>query len=392
MSELDLGLKVATRRLLWRMGYSTRIDVPLRAYGPNPGQGVGAVESYTDLDLLGVTVMPGGSVGTAIVDCKTGGSSAISRMFWVRGLVDFFGASSAYVVRDREITSGARQLAARLNLTALTGLEVAALEQLHPSTLPLEEEPLANLFSQKHVAAVLQRYAEQDKKLKSLLEYRQFDYWIYDEHLNPVQMVEHLRGVRHTLDGRNPQHVAILLDCAWLYLLTMTHAIDQIRRVHVSNVALGLKEYLLGGPARVREKENIATLLGELQAAGELPDNVSVDPLPSYTMAMTELLTRIMRRGDKVVDSLRYLEYVSSATMVSAKTSAAEGFGDTYDPIAAKVSENVVAFLVQSAELDARLLVAARALLIQSAVGVPTNAESRRAPVEQLDLGIASQT
>ena len=104
--------------------------------------------------------------------------------------------------------------------------------------------------------------------MKSLLEYRQFDYWIYDEHLNPVQMVEHLRGVRRTLDGRNPQHVAILLDCAWLYLLTMTHAIDQIRRVHVSNVALGLKEYLLGGPARVREKENIATLLGELQAAG----------------------------------------------------------------------------------------------------------------------------
>lgn len=387
MSELDLGLKVAARRLLWRMGYSTRIDVPLRAYGPDPTQSARTVESYTDLDVLGVTLVPGGSVGTAIVDCKSGGSSAISRMFWVRGLVDFFGAGSAYVVRDREISSGARQLAARLHLTALTGSEVAALEQLHPSPLPLEEEPLSNLFSEKHVAAVLQRYAEQDKKLKSLLEYRQFDYWVYDEHLNPVQMVEHLRGVRRTLDGRNPQHVAILLDCAWLYLLTMTRAIDQIRRVHVSNVALGLKEYLLGGPARVREKENIATLLGELQAAGELPDTVSVDPLPSYTVAMAELLNRIMRRGDKVVDCLRYLEYVSSATMVSAKTSAAEGFGDDFDAIAGKIAENVVAFLVQSAELDGRLLVAARALLVQPAERATEGVQSRTAPTDQLELG-----
>lgn len=392
MSELDLGLKVSARRLLWRMGYSTRIDVPLRAYGSNPAQGAGTVESYTDLDVLGVALIPGGSVGTAIVDCKTGGSSAISRMFWVRGLVDFFGASSAYVVRDREISSGARQLAARLDLTALTGSEVSALEQLHPSPLPLDEEPLSNLFSPKHVAAVLQRYTEQDKKLKSLLEYRQFDYWIYDEHLNPVQMVEHLRGVRRTLDGRNPQHVAILLDCAWLYLLTMTHAIDQIRRVHVSNVTLGLKEYLLGGPARVREKENIATLLGELQAAGELPDTVSIDPLPLYTVAMAELLNRIMRRSEKVVDSLRYLEYVSSATMVSAKTSASEGFGDNYDPVAAKIAENVVAFLVQSADLDGRLLVAARALLIQPADGTPADLGSRSASTDQLDLGLASQS
>ncbi|MFV4914198.1 hypothetical protein PFZ49_11775 [Microbacterium lacticum] len=391
MSELDLGLKVAARRLLWRMGYSTRIDVPLRAYGSSPAPGVASAESYTDLDVLGVTLVPGGSVGTAIVDCKTGGSSAISRMFWVRGLVDFFGASSAYVVRDREISSGARQLASRLDLTALTGSEVAALEQLHPSSLPLGAEPLSNLFSEKHVAAVMQRYAEQDKKLKSLLEYRQFDYWIYDEHLNPVQMVEHLRGVRRTLDGQNPQHVAILLDCAWLYLLTMTHAIDQIRRVHVSNVALGLKEYLLGGPARVHEKENIATLLGELQAAGELPDTVSVDPLPSYTTAMAELLNRIMRRGDRVVDSLRYLEYVSSATMVSAKTSAAEGFGVNYDPIAAKIAENVVAFLVQSAELDGKLLVAARALLVKPADSPVTDQASPTSPTDQLDLGLSPQ-
>jgi hypothetical protein len=31
VSEKDLRLKAAARRLLWRMGFTTRVDVPLRA-------------------------------------------------------------------------------------------------------------------------------------------------------------------------------------------------------------------------------------------------------------------------------------------------------------------------------------------------------------------------
>lgn len=392
MSELDLELKVASRRLLWRMGYSTRIDVPLRADAPDPAQIGASIESYTDLDVLGVTLAPAGSVGKVIVDCKTGKSSAISRMFWVRGLVEFFGTDSAFVVREREISSGARQLAARLDLTALTGTEVTALEDLHPTQLPLERGPLANLFDTRHVAEVHHRYAKQDKKLKSLLEYRQFDYWVYEPHLNPVQMVEHLRNASRTLDGRNPQHMAILLDCAWLYMLTLLQAIDRIRRVHVSDVALGLKEYLLGGAGQVREKENIASLLSTLQAAGELPDQVNIDPLPPYVQGMAELVTRIMRRSDRAVEVLRYLEYLASATMVSAKTTAAEGFGVCYDPIVAKIAENVVAFLVQSADLDRRLLVVAREILIQKNPGGLGPDEFKNSPPEELDLNLPPRT
>ncbi len=366
MSELDLGLKVDSRRLLWRMGFSTRIDVPLRAYGPDPSGGANSVESFTDLDVLGVMALPSGGVETAIVDCKTGGSSAISRMFWVRGLVEFFGARSAFVVREREISYGARQLAARLDLTALTGSEVAALEELHPSNLPLMSSSLSNLFDPVHVARVAQLFAQQESRLKPLLDYRQFDYWIYDEYLNPIQMIEHLRGVRRTLDGKNPHHVAILLDCAWLYVLTLLHAIGEVRKTHVSNLAGGLKEYLLGGPARVREKENIERLLGELKAAGELPESVVTDPLPPYFASMVELVGRVMRRSDRVVESLRYFEYLASAMMVSAKTTAAEGFEASYDPVAAKIAENVVAFLVQAAELDPQLLVRSRVALLEA--------------------------
>lgn len=32
-----------------------------------------------------------------------------------------------------------------------------------------------------------------DSRLNSLMEYRQFDYWIYEHHLNPIQLVAHLK-------------------------------------------------------------------------------------------------------------------------------------------------------------------------------------------------------
>lgn len=404
MSELDLGLKVASRRLLWRMGYSTRIDVPLRAFGsastPAPGPRT-PIESYTDLDVLGVTLAPGAAVETAIIDCKTGGSSAISRMFWIRGLSEFFSATSAYMVREREISRGGRQLAARLQITALTSEEVTALEALHPTELPVDQLPLSHLFDRAHVATVKERWAEQDRKLKSLLEYREFDYWIYDRHLNLIQMVEHLRGVRRHLDGRNPQHLAILFDCAWLYLVAALHAIQTIRGVHVSNVALGLKEYVLGGAEQVREKENLGSLLAELRREGKLPDTVSIDPLPQYFPAMIDLITRIMRRSGTTITSLQYLEYLASATMVAARTTTADGFGTVHDDIAAKIAENVVAFLVEAAELDGRMLVAARTRLFGPGAS-PTPPAGATAPAsrktdqpvtpdtpQELDLGIS---
>jgi hypothetical protein len=32
MSEDDIGLKLAARRLAWMQGYATKVNVPLRAY------------------------------------------------------------------------------------------------------------------------------------------------------------------------------------------------------------------------------------------------------------------------------------------------------------------------------------------------------------------------
>ena len=195
MSELDLGLKVASRRLLWRMGFTTRVDMPLRAYVPastGRSRSANRHETFTDLDVLGLVISPGFALWTVIADCKTTHRGSTERMFWVRGVSDFFTATDAWMIRTGGVTAASRQLAGRLGISVLEPADVARLEEYHPTGLVLDRGPLALLFDEHHVSAHMKAFTTMDKKLERLVEYRQFDYWVYEEHRNLLQVVAHL--------------------------------------------------------------------------------------------------------------------------------------------------------------------------------------------------------
>jgi hypothetical protein len=385
VTELDLGLKAASRRLLWRLGYSTRVDVPLRAVsGREGGRTVPSPESFTDLDVLGLAVAPDSSVRSSIVDCKTGGSSVITRMFWLRGLVEFFEADHAYLVRERPISKDARQLALRLNLTALTEQEVGSLEGLHQTDMPLDEAPLSNLFDPEYIARVMSRLTNQDKRLQPLLDFCQFDYWVGPEHQNLTRMVDLLSGASKALDGSSPIHTGIVLDCAWLYVVSAAHALRQMRTVHISDLNYGLSEYLTGGPAQLAQKREVAAILDQLKDAKQIPSKVTISVNPRFFAPLLELLIRLFRRGDLLTDVLRILEYQSSAAIAGDRVGAEVAFGDKYNKVAAKLAADVVDFLVAAAGLDPHFKDVSRELLL----GTPSKAFASPAPdVALFDVG-----
>ncbi|MFC1442819.1 hypothetical protein ABUW04_31675 [Streptacidiphilus sp. N1-10] len=301
---------------------------------------------------------------SAIVDCKTTVKGSTGRMFWVRGVADFFAADAAYMVREREISDAARQLTSRLRISALTSEDLTRLESLHPSPLALDAEPLSWLFDRTKAASELAAFNGLDRRLKPLLEYREFNYWLYEEHRNPLQLVANLRAVSAHLDPRNPLHLALVLDCAWLYLVTLSHAVAAVRTSHVSDPDRGLQEYLFGGPSGLREKQELSRLLDELRKAGALPENVHVDPLPTYFPLLRELTTRILRRPDNVLPTLRLLEFLTAVTAIGERVTGPEEMGGLYEGLAAKQAADVVGYLVTSAQLDAGFRTRARSLLL----------------------------
>lgn len=373
MTEHDLGLKVASRRLLWRMGFTTRVDVPLRAYVPVTAKTRGPRhETFTDLDVLGIAVVPGFALRTVIADCKTTQRGSTERMFWVRGVSDFFAADDAWMVRAGGVTAASRQLAARLGISVLEPTDLIKLEEFHPTELQLDSGPLALLFDEAQVAAYMKAFTTVDKKLEQLVEYRQFDYWVYDEHRNLQQVVAHLDQVKRNLDPAQPAHRALFMDCAWLYALSLAHAARHVRAVHVSDTDTALQQYLFGGEMALQEKKKLAAVLRRLAPEGTVVNGAD-GVLPGWYPQLLDLLTRHLRRPYVVNDQLRYAEWVAEAQLAKEKATVAEAFGDAFDGVAAKLLADVCGFLVTVAGLDPAFRTFARAAFAQPEPPAPVD-------------------
>lgn len=354
MTELDLGLKIAARRVLWRMGYSTRIDVALRSIPVAGTSGRRRADGFTDLDVLGVGWAPGFRLQRVIVDCKSSSRSPTERMFWVRGVGDFFSADATFMLRSGDLPMPARQLAARLAITAWSSEELSLLEQFHPSPLDFDAEPLSWMFDRERVAASNSAFGGLDKRLKKLNAYRQYSYWVHDAHRALVQLVEHLREASSHLDPRNPTHLSLLLDMSWLYLISVSRAAEHIRAVQVSQPQSALTEYLLGGPVGVREKTDLAALLEGLKQSGAIPETVDTALVPEYFPSLLELTVRVLRRPDTVTTALQYLELSVAASLGKFEGSLRHPLGGCFDELAAKQAADIVGFLVRAARLDNR--------------------------------------
>jgi hypothetical protein len=375
MTEKDLQLKVESRRLMWRMGFSTRVDVPLRAFVPGRSPRA-RYESFTDLDVLGVALAPGFAVRRVIADCKTSSRGSTERMFWIRGVGDFFAADDAWMVRSGGVTAAARQLSARLGISVLEPNDLASLESYHPVTLRLDEGPLALLFEEGKVAAYMKAYTSLDKRLTQLIDYRQFDYWVYEEHRNLQQVVAHLAAAQKHLDPSHPTHRALFIDCAWLYTLSLANAAAHVRAVHVTDIDTALQEYVFGGQVALQEKRRLADLLRRFASQGKgatQDDGV----LPPWYRQLLELLTRHVRRPYVTNDELRYAEWIAEAELAKESATVETAFGESFDPLAAKLLADVCGFLVAVANLDPAFRTHARHYLAQ-----PDDSRASTATVE----------
>jgi hypothetical protein len=249
-TDQDLPLKVAVRRLLWRMGSSARLDVRLRGYTTGDSRGPGYQE-FTDLDVLGVGFTPAGQLHLTFADCRSSTGRVLERMFWVRGVADLVDADDSYLVRSQAVPAAARTLSGCLGIGVLAPDDLAALEATFPVDLDLEDGPLGVLFSLEGAANHLNAFDGADGKLERLLDYLNFDYWVFDAYRNTTQLIAQLSSVVGTLDPKNPQHRTLFYDCAWHYALAIARTVAYVRATRMGDVPTAVRTYVGGGELAV---------------------------------------------------------------------------------------------------------------------------------------------
>lgn len=378
MTELDLGLKVQARELLWHMGFTTRIDVPLGTLTPNERSKAGPTkfESFTDLDVLGINFVGGVLPHATVVDCKTSSRRVTERVFWVRGVADLFGADDAWLVREREVPPVARQLCTRLGVAAMTQSDLTRLVQYHPDATPYGTSGLARLFKADEVERALHAFDALDKRLDGLVNFRRLGFFVNEDYENLIQTVSHLSLAGRTMDPANPVLCALFFDVLWLYLLTISRAVVYVRKSHGDDVDAGLSEYITGGQAGLREKQALAQMLAEFA-----PDDAEApSPLPPYFASLRELVLRFLRRPASILTAMRYAEVATATLSARMRTSTATAFGATFDPIAAKLAADCAGFLVSAAGLNAEFRVVARSILMGEAEVATTGGDGGDEP------------
>ena len=366
-SEQDLPLKLAMRRLFWSMGASTCLDVKLRAYVAGDKRGSNWQE-FTDLDVLSVACSLSGQPQFTLADCKTSSRRAIERMFWIRGVADFFAADDAYLVRSNPVPVATRALSSRLGVGVLDPDDYAALLHTFPTSLKLDG-PLGCLFDLDSVQTQLDNSSGLDRKLKGLVEFVRFDYWVYEPYRNLTQVVAHLADAVGTLNAENPRHLSLFFETAWLYALALVQATHHTRASQMADVPLAVRTYVAGGELAAREKGALAELLNQVGIRVDIRTAV----LPPYIDLLAELVTRLLVRPAELNDVLRYAEYLTTAVVVGESATIGTAFDESVRPIAAKLLADVCGFLVTASGLKQDFRTAARELLIHDLTGGDPN-------------------
>jgi hypothetical protein len=191
-------------------------------------------------------------------------------------------------------------------------------------------------------------------EVERLQKYRRSFYWLMPKHRNLVQLPAYLIAAARGIDPKAPWAKVLVLDLAWLYLLSILYAVEEITKLHLKESTAALRQVVVGSEQDVREKEAWGEELRRLIEAAQ-PDPKRrpqvFDVLPSYFPDLLDTVSRVSRRRALATEALRALEFTGVETLANRGASYSEAFPD-HDPLAPKMASDVVRFLVRAAALD----------------------------------------
>jgi hypothetical protein len=213
--ERDLGLKLAMRRVFWGMNYATRLNLLLALPGSRR-----TADELSDLDCVGFSVGGDFSVRLLIADCKSGGKvSPATRLFWLAGVRDFFGADRAYAVLMRDIPDGVREQAGRLGVDVVGDADRQILENVHG-----QHAPAAPFFEMAGAVRLQELAKGLDGRLEPLIRFRDHEYWHLPPERRMQRLLATLRDAGPVLDVRQRAHVMLVVDLLFLLALSLLGA------------------------------------------------------------------------------------------------------------------------------------------------------------------------
>jgi hypothetical protein len=301
--DRDLELKLRFRRILFFQGYWTPIEVELSHYEANSS----ALKrtSLTDLDVLGVKYDSLFTVSRAVADCKSGRRvSDANRLFWLKGVKDYFGADQAYFIHP-SIDNHARVIAPKMGLRILNEDALTLLEKnlaVANMALPLADVDVYTAIRDLWGIDVPKgnKPSNEQLVLKDVYSYLAYRYWYIEQNRNVLTLIKHFQHISPLLDESSQSDVLLAYTGLERFAHCLLEMASHISAQGGTNILRDARNYLYGGSLALREKERFFQLLRDLTNSNEQLD-------PPYLAEVIELLNRMVQHPKGASDVLRHI-------------------------------------------------------------------------------------
>jgi hypothetical protein len=351
--DKDAELKLRAARMLWHLGFVCPREVVISGKEIK----LGALKRYdlTDLDVVGIKFDADLSFRTVIADCKSGKSSATNRLFWLRGVMDFFGADRGYLVQP-QIGSEVREVALRLSVSLLDrgnlekyetdkGLGNTNLESLSIRGYDRERALWGPNLPKGH------QPTEAEKRLQRVYQYLSYGYWFNEEHRNVQQLLRVFGEAAAVINSHSDRERMKLLVYRGLTLwsISLLKMCGSVIATNSDEIHNEVRRYIFGGAASASERARLMRYFSTLQR-----EQVPLEP--PYYDELLELAARIIKFSQFGKDIPRYSDLVASEAVVCGRKENLEGvLGRDFSVDTLKLTKDVAVLMSKAADLDPSL-------------------------------------
>lgn len=349
--DKDAEFKLRTARYLWHMGYVCPTEVPISGNEIRAG----ALKRYdvTDLDVVGIKFEDDLTWHAVVADCKSGKNNAgVNRLFWLRGIMDFFGADHGYLVQPA-IGREAREVALRLAISLLDRENLERIELDRGFTtdgrryFALDaydrEKQLSGLRLLKGTAP-----SDEQKQVLLLNGYLSYTYWFQEEYRNVQQLIRMVADSSRTINDLTdrPRAKVLAHRALTLWSISVLKMCGYVIATRSGEIHNEVRRYIFGGSANTAERGKLMRVFADL----------TKQPLalePPYYSELLELASRLIRYSRFAKNVPRYADLVYSENVICERLEPIESLlGRQFEVDTLKLTKDVAAFICKTTGLD----------------------------------------
>lgn len=353
-NDYDFEYKIRFQKIMWKMGYWARIEIPVLAYDIDGMTKNLKKHDLTDLDVYGEKINSDFSRIKQIGDCKSGKNVRIvERVFWLKGVMEYTKATKGFLIK-KKISNNIRIILDRMQIYGVDDSNLSNLEKIY------QTNSLDSLFDMNYYVEKKKIIDSLNDEYEKIYKYLSQRYWFNESYVN-------LRTLLNMLDKNNfykkfyqgnREHIFLLMETIILLARLLFECCNYVMHRNIADIETAVIEFIHGGVNGLNNKMNmvreIRPILQSITNSEQVAQGVFIKPI--YYNELVRIIASFVSDPSNVIDVMRYLEMLQYEIIIDNKVDIGKFIGANYSDITLKLSKDIIEFYIKISKVDQQVL------------------------------------